>query len=60
MSKFANKVLKTFKSPWWDLAPCIPFLMIAGLEGKGYWIGGVSLVFWLFSMALRHFIPDPK
>lgn len=51
-----KKLLKVVKSKYWDLAPCVPFVLIAGLEGKGYWIGGVSLVLWLFSMALRHMV----
>jgi hypothetical protein len=48
-------LLKVFKSPWWDLFPVVPFFAIA-LEGKGFWIGGVSLIVWLFSMALRHLV----
>lgn len=49
-----KKLIKVFKSGWWDLFPAVPFILIAALEGKGFWIGGVSLIIWLFSMAVRH------
>jgi len=49
------KIVKFFKSPWWDLAPVPAFAIIAMAEGTGYWIGGIMTVVWLFSMAIRHF-----
>ena len=48
-------LLKVFKSPWWDLFPAACFLVIAGAEGKAYWVGGVALIVWLFSLAIRNF-----
>jgi hypothetical protein len=53
-----NTLIKIFKSPWWDLAPVPAFILIAVLEGTGYWIGGVMTIVWLFSIALRHFVKD--
>ena len=50
------KMVKVFKSKLWDLFPVVPFILIAVLEGKGYWIGGVSLIIWLYSLALRHLV----
>jgi len=49
------KLVKLFKSAWWDLAPVPAFFAIAVAEGKAYWVGGVMLIIWLFSMAVRHF-----
>jgi len=53
-----NKLIKVFKSPWWDLAPIPAFVIIAGSEGSAYWLGGVMTIVWLFSMAIRHFVAD--
>jgi len=50
------KFLKVMKSKWWDLYPIVAFFAIASLEGNGYWIGGVSLVWWLFVLAIRYFV----
>lgn len=50
------KFLKVMQSKWWDAFPAVAFLSIAGLEGKGYWIGGVALVWWGFVMAVRYLI----
>lgn len=50
------KLIKVFKSKWWDLFPVLSFLLIAILEGKGFWIGGVSLIVWLFSLTIRHLV----
>lgn len=50
------KLLKVLKSKWWDLFPIVPFFLIAVLEGKGYWIAGISLIVWLFSLAIRHLV----
>jgi len=49
-------LLKVFKSAWWDLAPAAAFIVIAGAEGKAYWLGGVMAIVWLFSMAVRHLV----
>ena len=51
-----KKVIKVFKSKYWDLFPALAFIVIAGLEGTGYWIGGISVIIWLFSMAVRHLV----
>lgn len=50
------KFLKVIKSKWWDLFPAISFFAIASLEGKGFWIGGISLIWWLFIIAIRHLV----
>lgn len=50
------KIIKLFKSKAWDLFPIVPFFLIAILEGKGFWIGGVSLIIWLFSLYIRHLV----
>jgi hypothetical protein len=49
-------LVKIFKSAWWDLAPVPAFFVIAASEGSAYWVGGVMVIVWLFSMALRHLI----
>ena len=51
-------LLKIFKSPWWDLAPVLVFILVAVLEGAGYWIAGLSSIVWLFSIAIRHFVEE--
>ena len=51
-------LLRIVKSKWWDLAPVPAFVLIALLEGKGYWIGGVMTIVWLFSLALRHLVKE--
>jgi hypothetical protein len=50
------KLIKVLKSKWWDLFPAASFLAIAVLEGKGFWIGGVSLIVWLFTLAVRNWV----
>jgi len=51
-----NKFVKVLKSKWWDLYPAAAFFAIAAMEGTGFWIGGVSLVWWLFVLAIRHMV----
>jgi hypothetical protein len=51
-----KKLLKIVKSPWFDLLPAAAFIVIAGAEGKAYWLGGVMAIVWLFAMALRHLV----
>ncbi len=50
------KFLKVLQSKWWDAFPAVAFLAIAGMEGKGYWIGGVALIWWGFVMAVRYLV----
>lgn len=52
------KLVKVFKSKWWDLFPVVPFFIIAAAEGNTYWVAGVSLILWLFSLTIRHFVKD--
>ena len=47
------KLVKLLKSKWWDLMPAASFLIIAAAEGKAFWIGGISLIVWLFTVAVR-------
>lgn len=50
------KFLKVMQSKWWDAFPAVAFVAIAGLEGKGYWIGGVALIWWAWCMAVRYLV----
>ena len=50
------KFLKVVQSKWWDLFPVLSFFAVAALEGRGFWIGGVSLIWWLFILAIRYLV----
>jgi len=50
------KIIKVLRSAWWDLFPMVSFLAIAIMEEKGFWIGGVSLIIWAFTLAIRHLL----
>ena len=50
------KLLKVLRSKWWDLFPIVPFAIIAIAEGGAFWVGGVSLIIWGFSLVARYLI----
>ena len=48
------KMIKVLKSKWWDLFPAGVFLIVAVAEGAAFWLAGVGLIIWLFTLAIRH------
>ena len=52
------QMVKLFKSKYWDLFPVVPFFIIAAAEGAAYWVGGVSMIIWLFSLVIRYLVKD--
>jgi len=54
--KMKMKILKILRSKWFDLYPVAAFFAIAAMEGTGFWIGGISLIIWLFALAVRYLV----
>jgi len=51
-------LVRISKNKYFDLFPAGIFIIVAVLEGLGFWIAGVSAIVWLFMMALRHLIKE--
>jgi len=50
------KLLKVLRSKYWDFFPVVSFFIIAAAEGKAFWVGGISLIIWLFTIIARNLI----
>jgi len=47
-------LVKILRSKYWDLFPLLIFIIVASLEGPGFWICGTATIVWVFTFLARY------